>query len=100
MENTCELAGMVCFYSGRFCFEYALRQCTWCKKMVCFNHYHQKLGYYITTDECEASTTACDECIVLDKTIVLNGKIRHARERKLDETSEYFTQYTDIPKTD
>jgi len=84
-DTTCELAGMVCFYSNdRNCFEECKpRQCTWCNKHVCHHHSHNKL-----------TTTACDECVVLDKTIVLNGEIRHARGRKKpDESSEYFTQY-------
>jgi len=90
MENTCELAGNIWSQVAKYrtCSYYLgdkrCERCTWCNIHVCHHHAHH------TYD-----TIACDKCMVLDKTIVLNGEIRRARGGKNpNETSEYFTQYS------
>lgn len=93
MADTCELAGMIWSqtFTGhkyRICDdpEYDSR-CSWCDKVVCFNHsFH---GH---------NSTICDECTVLNKSIVINGKTLYARSYatyvKSDKLTEYYTQYS------
>jgi len=93
MANTCELAGMVwsqAFTGSKYraCDDPEYDSCcSWCDKVVCYNHsYHSH------------NSTICDECTVLNKSVVMNGKTYYARSYttyvKLNDKSEYFTQYT------
>lgn len=98
MENTCELAGMIWSTCKNLELAQRLlncnksqfnRSCTWCKKLVCSSH-----------SFCAYNVIACDECVVLDKSFILNGKTYYARKYNniipidaIDESHPYFTQY-------
>ena len=93
MNDKCELAGMIWHPRAHHTVikcdknpEYN-RYCTWCNKLVCINHSYRL-----------HSIAACDECVVLDKKIVVKGEVKYARNCgefiPTDKSLPYFAQYS------
>lgn len=94
MNDKCELAGMIWSTYKNPGLGYTTcdepkynRHCTWCNKLVCWHH-----SSHIH------SVTACDECVVLAKKIVVKGEVRHARNCgkfiPTDKSRPFFIQYS------